>query len=88
MNRSPVSLSIPLKSPNVRVCPKLTNWSALWTGGTPIQVKSKVGSGQRLILTNIRFGLNASLLSFKTYLGVKKVMWHVNNLQLQILFNT
>lgn len=55
-----------------------------------IQVNKAKGGirAEIVILTDIRFDLNASLLSLKTYLGVKKVMWHVNNLQLQILFNT
>lgn len=61
----------------------------LWTDGTPCS--SEVTGGVRaetIILTDVRFGLNASLLSFQICLGVKKVMWHVNNLQLWILLNT
>lgn len=87
MDSSPMSLCIPLSNPNIWVCPKLTG-QLYGLIELPIQMKSKVESGQRLILTDPGFGLNASLLCFKTYLGVKKVMWHVNNLQLQILFNT
>lgn len=52
INFSPVSLCIPLSNPNLGFA---LNWSALWIA-PPIQVKSKMGSGQRLSFWQI-FGL-------------------------------
>lgn len=89
MNSSPMSSCRSLNNPNIQVCPKLTGQPYRQIELT-IQVNKAKGGirAEIVILTDIRFDLNASLLSLKTYLGVKKVMWHVNNLQLQILFNT
>lgn len=85
MNCSPMSLCIPLSNPNIGVCPKLVSF----VDCTPYSSSVRGGiRAKTVILTDIRLALNATLMSFKTYLGVKKVTWHVNNLQLQILFNT
>lgn len=80
-----MSLCIPLSNPNIGVYPKLVSF----VDCTPCSSKIKDGiRAETVILTDIRLALNATLMNFKTYLGVKKVTWHVNNLQLQILFNT
>lgn len=85
MNCSPMSLCIPLSNPSIGVCPKLVSFVVCTPYSSNVSGEIRT---ETVILTDTRFALNATLMSFKTYLGVKKITWHVNNLQLQILFNT
>lgn len=87
VNSSAPCVVLALSNPSVWVCPSLPE--QLWTDGTPYPSGVRGGvRAETIILTDVRFGLNGSRLSFQICLGVKKLMWHVNNLQLWILFNT
>lgn len=55
---------------------------------TPIQVKSEWDQGRDYCFDKYPVWLKCKPFELQDLLGVKKVMWHVNNLQLQILFNT